>query len=166
PLGDDPAASALVLERGGLRATMFRVDHRPVEPAVGYRFDYRGRSVVISGDTRKSDSLIQHARDADLLIHEALQPAMMERVATVARELGRTRVAKLATDTISYHTSPVEAAAVAREAGVRHLVLTHLVPGPPNFLARRMFTQGMTAVYSGEITVGEDGMRFTLPPAS
>jgi ribonuclease Z len=165
PLDDDPAASAVVLERGGLRVTMFRVDHRPVEPAVGYRFDYRGRSVVVSGDTRKSASVVQHAKDADLLIHEVLQPELIERAAAIAGQLGRARLAKLATDTLSYHTSPREAAEVAREAGVRHLVLTHLVPPPSNFVVRRMFTRGMAAVYPGEITVGEDGMRFALAPA-
>jgi ribonuclease Z len=165
PLDDDPAASAVVLERGGLRVTMFRVDHRPVEPAVGYRFDYHGRSVVVSGDTRKSASLVQHAKDADLLVHEVLQPELIERAVAVARKLGRARLAKLGTDTISYHTSPREVAEVARGAGVRHLVLTHLVPPPANFLIRRMFTRGMAEVYAGEITVGEDGMRFALAPA-
>jgi ribonuclease Z len=149
PLADDAAAAAVVFERNGLRVTMFRVDHRPVEPAVGYRFDYRGRSVVVSGDTRKSASLVQHAKDADLLIHEALQPALMARAADVARGLGRTRLAKLASDTIGYHTSPVDAAVEAREAGVRHLVLTHLVPGPSNVLARRLFTRGMAAEFAG-----------------
>jgi len=165
-LGDDPAASAVVLQRNGLTITMFRVDHRPVEPAVGYRFDYHGRSVVVSGDTKRSDSLVQHAKGADVLIHEALQPAMMTRVASVARTLGRDRLAKMALDTIGYHTSPADAAAVARDAGVHRLVLTHMVPPPNSFLARRLFTQGMGGIFSGEITLGEDGMRIALPPRS
>jgi ribonuclease Z len=165
-LADDPAASAVVFERNGLRVTMFRVDHRPVEPAVGYRFDYRGRSVVVSGDTRKSANLVQHAKGADILVHEALNPAMMTRASRVADSLGRTRLAKLAMDTISYHTSPIEAATEANEAGVQHLVLTHLVPGPSNVLARWLFTRGMRQAFHGQITVGEDGMRFTLPPTT
>ncbi len=166
PLGDDPAASAVVFDRNGLKVTMFRVDHRPVEPAVGYRFDYAGRSVVVSGDTKRSASLIQHAQGADLLIHEALQPAMMARVSGVARGLGRDRLAKMAGDTIGYHTSPADAATVARDARVHHLVLTHLVPPPNNFLTRRLFTRGMGGIFSGETTLGEDGMRFTLAPKS
>ena len=164
-LPDDPAASAVVLERNGLRVTMFRVDHRPVEPAVGYRFEYRGRSVVVSGDTAKSPNLTHHARGADILVHEALQREMIERAAGVAKRIGLERTAKLANDTKSYHTSPVEAAEVARDAGVKHLVLTHLVPGPTNVLIERMFTRGMSDVFAGEITVGADGMRFTLTPA-
>src|SRR6516162_421959 len=63
--------AATVLEGEGLRITAFTVDHAPVTPAYGYRFDYRGRSVVISGDTAKSSNLIRAASDADLLIHEA-----------------------------------------------------------------------------------------------
>jgi len=156
--------AAPVLERDGLRVTMFAVDHAPVVPAVGYRFDFAGRSVVVSGDTRKSASVVANARGADLLVHEALQEGMVGRAAAAARRLGRERVAKLAGDIPGYHTSPVEAAEVAREAGVPHLVLTHLVPAPPNGLARRIFLAGVADVYGGEVTLGADGMRFSLPP--
>jgi ribonuclease Z len=163
-LGEEPDASATAFERGGLRVTMFRVDHAPISPAVGYRFDYRGRSVVVSGDTVKSASVVKHARGADLLIHEALQRDLVARGAAAAERLGRPRLAKLAGDIGGYHTSPVEAAEVAREAGVSELVLTHLVPSPANWLARRMFLRGVPAAFPGKVTLGEDGMRFVLPP--
>ena len=163
-LGAEPTADATVFERGGLRVTMFRVDHAPIDPAVGYRFDYGGRSVVLSGDTRKSASVLEHARGADILIHEALQPDMVLRVPRVAEGLGLTRVAKLAGDIVNYHTSPVEAAEVARDAGVSRLVLTHLVPAPGNVLTRRLFLRGVGDVYTGEVTLGEDGAEFRLPP--
>ncbi len=149
----------------GLRVTAFRVDHAPISPAVGYRFDWGGRSVVVSGDTRKSASLIANARGADLLVHEALQPKLTERGAEIARRLGQARFAKLAGDVSSYHTTPREAAEVAREAGVKHLVLTHLVPGPTNALGERIFLDGAGEIFDGEITLGEDGMRFALAPA-
>ena len=55
---------------------------------------------------------------------------------------------------------------VATAAGVKHLVLTHLVPGPPNFLARRIFMQGVAEAFSGEVTLGEDRMRFELAPVA
>jgi ribonuclease Z len=162
-LPDGPDAAATVLERDGLRITMFRVDHDPVQPAVGYRFDYHGRSVVVSGDTRQSTNLARHAKGADLLVHEALQPALVLRAAAVADRLDRPRVARLARDIPGYHTTPTEAVEIARNAGVDHLVLTHLVPGPPNALARRMFLAGIPSDYAGEITLGEDGMTFHLP---
>jgi ribonuclease Z len=82
----------------------------------------------------------------------------------VAEGLGLTRVAKLAGDIVNYHTSPVEAAEVARDAGVSRLVLTHLVPAPGNVLTRRLFLRGVGDVYTGEVTLGEDGAEFRLPP--
>lgn len=164
-LGAAANADAVVFEKNGLKVTMFRVDHTPVEPAVGYRFDYRGRSVVVSGDTRRSASVAEHARGVDILVHEALQPSMTGRAVAVATRLGMTRLAKLAGDIPGYHTTPAEAAALAQEAGVKHLVLTHLVPGPYNFLARRMFMSGVSEAYKGEVTLGEDGLRFELAPA-
>jgi len=164
-LGPEPDASAVVYDRDGLRVTMFRVDHRPVEPAVGYRFDWKGRAVVFSGDTRKSTSVVEHAKGADLLFHEALDPALVGRAAAAAKRLGLDRMAKLAGDIETYHTSPREAGEVARDAGVPHLVLTHLVPAPRNVLMERSFVHAVhESGYRGETTLGADGMRFALAP--
>jgi ribonuclease Z len=157
-------AASVVFEADGLRITMFRVDHAPVDPAVGYRFDFAGRSVVVSGDTRRSESLIRHAKGADLLVHEALASQLTERAVAAAQRLGMERTAKLAADIPGYHTSPREAGEVAEAAGVAHLVLSHLVPAPRNFLMERAFTGEAQAVFSGKVTIGEDGMRFALPP--
>ncbi|MFM8412067.1 MAG: MBL fold metallo-hydrolase [Alphaproteobacteria bacterium] len=162
----DPTGAVLVLDRGGLVITAFPVDHRPVEPAFGYRFDWRGRSVVVSGDTKKSASLARNARDTDILIHEALVPALILRAADVAEKTGRTRLAKLARDLPGYHTTPVEAAEVARDAGVHHLVFSHVVPPILNRVVRRMFLAGVADVYKGEVTIGEDGMLLRLNPRS
>jgi ribonuclease Z len=165
-LGEAPNADAVVFDRDGLKVTMFRVHHDPVRPAVGYRFDYKGRAVVVSGDTAKTASTAEHAEGADLLIHEALNREMMGRISEVAARVGQPRIGKMAHDTLDYHTSPVEAAELARDAGVHTLVLTHLVPGPRNFLMRRMFLSGVSGVFSGEVVLGEDGTRFDLPPKS
>jgi len=161
-LPDGPTASAVAYDADGLRVTMFRVDHDPVRPAVGYRIDYKGRAVVVSGDTRKSASVVAHAKGADMLFHEAIARDLFGRAATVADGLGRTRIAKLARDATEYHTTPIEAGEVARDAGVRTLVFTHMVPGPPNWLLERRFTAGVRDVFGGEVVAGRDGMRFTL----
>jgi ribonuclease Z len=163
-LGPEPDASAVVFDQDGLRVTMFRVDHEPVVPAVGYRFDWKGRSVVVSGDTKRSASLIEHAQGADLLIHEALEPSLTGRAVAAAKRVGNERLAKLAGDIPTYHASPAEVGEVAHEAGVAHLVFTHMVPGANNALIERAFVRGAKQSYDGEITVGEDGMRFSLPP--
>jgi ribonuclease Z len=159
-----PDASAVVFDRDGLRVTMFRVDHQPVAAAVGYRFDWAGRALVVSGDTRRSASLIAHARGADLLVHESLDPVLVGRAAAGASRLGMDRVAKLAGDIPSYHTTPREAGEVAAEAGVAHLVLTHLVPPPRNWIVTRDFEQAAREAITGQVTVGQDGMRFSLAP--
>lgn len=162
---DDPAAAATVLDRDGLRVRMFRVDHPSVEMAVGYRFDFRGRAVVISGDTTAATALARHAHGADILIHEALQPDLVDRVGRVARRTGRSRLADMLDDGLTYHTSPRDAAVVAERAGVRTLVLSHLIPSPNNVLLRRQFVAGLAEVFGGEVVVGRDGQRFSLPPA-
>ena len=61
----------VVYERGGVKITAFEVDHAPIKPAFGFRIDYGGRSVVLSGDTRLSENLIRHAQAVDLLVHES-----------------------------------------------------------------------------------------------
>lgn len=153
-----------VFERNGLKIGAFRVEHAPVDAAVGYRIEYAGRVVVISGDTVKSDAVIRNARGADILIHEALAAHMTERAAARARELGMTRLGKLASDVRDYHTTPVQAAEVAQAAGVKELVLSHIFPPIPNRLAERLLLQGTAAAFGGKIVLGEDGMRFDLAP--
>jgi len=157
-----PDDVAVVFDADGLRVTAFAVDHAPVTPAYGYRFDYHGRSVVVSGDTRKSANLIRHAKGADLLVHEALAVRILEPVSAYARSQGLSRWAKLTADIVTYHTSPVEAAEAAKEAGVRMLALTHIVPPLPNFIARHIFLEGVSAAWDGEVVLGQDRQHFDL----
>lgn len=153
-----------VFEQDGLRVSAFRVEHEPVDIALGYRIEYRGRVVVVSGDTKKSAAVIHNAKSADLLVHEALATHLTGRASARAKELGLTRVAKLADDVGNYHTTPVEAAEVAAEAGAKQLLITHVFPPLANAVARRLFMQGTADAFSGPITLGEDGTRITLDP--
>ena len=151
-----------VLDEDGLRVSAFAVDHGPVHPAVGYRFDYQGRSVVVSGDTSKSANLTHFAKGADLLVHEGLAPHLVALMTDAAHHLGRSNIEKISRDILSYHTSPVEAAEVARDAGVGMLVFTHLIPPLPNAAIEALFLKGVSDVWSGPVVVGRDGMTFTL----
>jgi ribonuclease Z len=160
------AGAAPVLDKGGLRVTAIRVDHEPVEPAFGYRFDYGGRAVVVSGDTARSENLARHARGADLLIHDVLAAHLIESLSGFVAERGEERLAKLMNDIIDYHASPADAAFVAAESGVGALVFTHLVPPVPSLLASRIFMHGLEDTSSLEVVLGQDGMHFTLPPDS
>lgn len=162
-----PADGAMTqaLRDGELVVRAFRVTHTPVEPAVGYRFDYKGRSLVISGDTVKDAQLIAAARGADLLAHEAQNQEIVARMHSVATELGRARYAKVMADIPTYHTSPVEAAEAANAAGVGTLLLYHLTPPPPNRVAEWAFMRGVAAVRKDGVTLARDGMLIELPLA-
>jgi len=129
-----------------VKITAFLEDHRPVEPAFGYRFDSRGKSVVISGDTRPNENLIRYAKDADVLVQEAYLPEHFDRVdpPEVAAKLKH------------YHTSAEEAGQIAAKASVKLLVLTHLVPGD----ADATFLERAGKYFHGKIVVGHDLMRF------
>ncbi|MEE2677838.1 MAG: MBL fold metallo-hydrolase [Myxococcota bacterium] len=154
-----------ILEKNGLVVTAFAVDHRPVEPAVGYRFDYKGRSVVISGDTDQSANLERNAQGADLLIHEVLLKELLERMSGALGEAGHRRLEKLSADVVDYHTSPAEAVESANQAGVDTVVFTHLVPPVPGPMRSWLFTN---EIDPGEVdvVVGEDGMLIRLPVGS
>jgi len=152
----------VVLELDGLKVTAFRVNHAPVEPAVGYRFDYQGRSIVLSGDTTPVASLVQAAKGADILVHEALQPNLLVHIRDQldARKMGS--LAHVMRDIITYHTTPEQAAQQAAAAGVKQLILNHIVPPLPFKFAYPAFLGDAADYYKGPITVGEDGMLFSL----
>ncbi|SKB34284.1 MBL fold metallo-hydrolase [Sphingopyxis flava] len=158
-----PEAPRLVYEADGLRVTAFPVDHRPVQPAVGYRFDYKGRSVVISGDTAPSASVEAAAKGADLLIHEALQPEMVEMLSRQLTAAGRPMTGQIMHDILDYHASPAQAADCARRAGVKMLVLSHIVPPLPSRAFYPAFLGRAADHFGGPTIVGEDGQFFSLP---
>jgi ribonuclease Z len=168
PPGALPCAGGYspVLEENGLKVTAFTVDHAPVAPAFGYRFDYKGRSVVISGDTIKCANLVNAARGADVLINEAQSAQIVKMIQRAAERHGNARIAKIMHDIRRYHTTPAEAAAEANQAGVQLLVLSHIGPPTPNFFARWAFMRGVAAVRPHGVVMGYDGMLLTLPAAS
>jgi ribonuclease Z len=153
----------VVLDAGGLKITAFRVDHAPIEPAVGYRFDYKGRSAVISGDTKKTASLVAAAAGADLLIHEALQPAMVGLLQAEFEHKHMPNMGHVMHDILNYHTTPEEAAQEAQAAKVQQLVFNHIVPPLPVSYAYPAFVGDAGQFFKGPMTVGEDGMLFSLP---
>ncbi|GAA3777197.1 MBL fold metallo-hydrolase [Microbacterium kribbense] len=115
-----------VYEDDVVRVSAVLVKHAPMTPAFGYRFDAEGGSVVISGDTARSDNVARLAAGADLLLHEAVDFGWVERRYQEQRDLS----AKATRDHhYAAHTSPREAIELANDAGVRQLALHHLAPG-------------------------------------
>ena len=146
-----------------LTITAIEVDHAPISPAYGYRFDYKGRSVVVSGDTVKSPALIEASKGADVLFHEAQSNDMVGRIGRAAAAADRPRVAKIMSDIPDYHTTPVEAAEAANEAGVKLLVLYPLTPPPPLSIVERIFVRGVSDVREDPWVVADDGLLVELP---
>ena len=147
----------VIYEHRGLKVTAFEVDHMPVDietrelldfwgETFGYRFDYLGRSLVLSGDTRPSDNLVEHSRGVDVLVHEAQYPSP-----------GASAEAKLANVSLSVHTEPKDAGVIFERAKPRMAVYSHLIPPQVTAEALKAATP-----YDGPLTVAHDLMMITI----
>ena len=159
-----PDGIATVFDRNGFKVQAFGVNHDPIKPAYGYRIEYGGRAVVISGDTVKSENLARYAAGADILIHEALSKVLIAQGAAALAAAGQTRRSQMARDVLTYHSSPVDAAETAEAAKVDTLVLSHIIPQLPNEATEQVFLKGVSDAFHGKVVLGKDGMRFDLPP--
>jgi ribonuclease Z len=153
-------SNPVIINENGLKVTAFKVMHDPVDPSVGYRFDYKGRSLVISGDTAYSENLITNSKDADVLFHEAQANHQLD----IMKEAlaGNKGLVKVLDDIVTYHTTPVEAAQAANLANVDHLMFYHLTPAPRNKMMERMFFRGVNEVRK-DWSATEDGTMVVLP---
>jgi ribonuclease Z len=145
-------AQGVVYVKNGVKVTAFDVDHGDlIKPALGYRIDYAGHAVVLSGDTRVSENLIRYAAGADVLFHEvaAARPETMQRSEAARRIIG-------------HHTTPEQAGSVFDRVRPRLAVYTHIVllatePDIPPPTVADLLT-GTRLHYAGPFEVGEDLM--------
>lgn len=157
---------ALVYKDADVTVTAFKVHHDPITPAVGYRFDMGGRSVVVTGDTTPTPKLVEMSKAADVLVTEAMSMRMMKDLKAAAIDAGAVRQAKLFGDVTTYHTDVVDAAKEANAAGVKLLVFSHLAPAIPQPVLEKLFFEGVAAVRDPKTSVvGFDGLRIDLPYA-
>jgi ribonuclease Z len=168
--GEDPERkhdrTVVAFQDGDLTVTAIEVNHEPISPAYGYRFDYKGRSIVISGDTAKHLPLAKAAEGADVLFHEAQAQHMVKALHDAAVEKGNTRLARLFHDIQSYHSSGVEAAEIGNTAHVKLLVLYHFTPPLVNFVAQKIFVRGIAEARQGDWLLSHDGTLVELPVGS
>ena len=144
-----------VMQDERVKVTAALVEHPPVTPAFAYRFDGPDRAIVFSGDTNKSDNLVRLARGADVLVHEAMYlPAVDRLVARVPQ------AATLKKHLIDSHTSAEDAGRVAAAAGVKTLVLSHLVPADDPLVTDQMWLDAARPHFAGEILVARDGLEL------
>ncbi len=155
-----------VWNENGVVVKAFKNDHYDVEISCGYRVEYAGRAIVLSGDTIYSEHVIENSIGAALLIHEATNKAMAERAACLAATLlgpqGQSTALRIRR-AIEHHIDTSEVAEVAALAGVQSLILTHIIPPIPESFSNA-FMEGMDAIYAGPIVVAKDGDSFYLPP--
>lgn len=157
--------TTLAYQDGDLKVTAIEINHTPVRPAYGYRFDYRGRSLVVSGDTAYHPPLAAAAQGADILFHESNSSHILGLLRTAGEHLpGIERINVINHDVNDYHATPVQAAQIANDAGVRLLALYHVMPPvPPVPLIGKAWFRGVDEVRPDGVIVTRDGMLFTLP---
>ncbi len=137
-----------VYNKEGVVVTAFLVEHKIIEPAFGYRVDYDGRSVVISGDTVYSENLIKHSEGADLLIHEVVVVPEGEEVSAMVKQVQ------------SIHTSPEEVGNIFDQVRPKLGVYSHIV----QFLGATDddLVKGTRKTYDGAFKVGQDMDTFEI----
>ena len=160
----DPNERKLVFDKNDLKVYAFVVDHPPIKPAIGYRIEFKDKIVAITGDTIKTENLVKHCKDADILFSEAISYDMLKPVIAGAKSRNLNRIAKIMTDIQEYHMEPIVAAELAKEANVKKIVYVHIVPPLTNKLAEETYLKGVSDVFNGEIVLGEDNMKFRLDP--
>jgi ribonuclease BN (tRNA processing enzyme) len=145
----------LVMQNADVKVTAARVRHPPIVHAYAYRFDAADRSIVISGDTAYSPELVALARGADVLVHETMHlgglESLLKRVPNAAT---------LREHLHASHTVTEDIGRVAAAAGVKTLVLSHLVPPDDDSISDDMWMEGVRKHYGGQIIVGRDLMEI------
>lgn len=156
------AEGTVVYARGGLTVRAYAVDHSPVSPALGYRVEFGGRAVAISGDTIDTPGLRALAAGADVLVSEVMDRGLILDAACAFDRLNDPRNAKLLRDIRTYHVGVDAVGQVAAQAGVGTLVLTHQVPAVPAAQAELLFGGAISSSFDGEVVVAEDGSRIRV----
>lgn len=146
-------APGLVYQDDSVKVTAALADHAPFEVALAYRFDTAERSIVISGDTAPSDSVAALAKGADVLVHEAMY------VPGIDRMLAKRPYVPpgLRNFLLKGHTSAEDAGRIAAKAGVKTLVLSHLLPGDES-IDGSIWAAEARRHFGGDIVVGKDKM--------
>jgi ribonuclease Z len=161
---DPGPEGSVVYEEDGVTVTAYRVDHSPVLPALGYRIDFAGSSVVISGDTIDTEGLRNMSEGADVLVSDIMNKSYVEEAECALRRLGEDSNAVILKDIRTYHIDVEELAELAEDARVSTLVLTHQVPALDDDTQIGLVFRGpIAAIYTGELVVAVDGTSIRLP---
>lgn len=136
-----------VMENDDMKVTAILVEHPPVYPAFAFRFDTEDGSVVFSGDTTANENLVRLAKDADILVHEVIALDWIASLNVPDSLLNHLAASHTDVDTVG---------ALAEQAGVRTLVLNHLVPGDPAAVKDSTWKKRAQKGFTGRVIVGND----------
>jgi ribonuclease BN (tRNA processing enzyme) len=145
------AEPGIVMQNADVKVTSARVRHPPIVHAYAYRFDAADRAIVISGDTTYSPELIALAKGADVLVSEVMHLAGLENLLKKVPNAATLREHLLASHIVTEDLGKLAAA-----AGVKTLVLSHLVPPDDNSITDDMWMEGVRKHYAGQVIVGRD----------
>lgn len=151
----------VIFQQDGITITAFDVDHEPIEPAVGYAIAYKGRKVVLSGDTKRNALVEEIAQGCDLLIHEVMLMSFQQKLEEELENAGMERNAIIVHDIQDYHTDAKEVAELAQHANVKKLVLHHLAPVPDNRIVKDLYMEELKA-FEGPTHLAKDGDVFIV----
>ena len=146
----------------GLEILPFVVDHYPVNSAFGFKISYKGRTVVISGDTINDGSVQKYSKDVDLLVHSAISIDLTERFRDIAP---LPQLDEILFDIQDYHTTIKEAGEIARDANVDQLIIYHAIPTPRNKIMEDVFFRPLDGVFD-KYMLSDDGTRLIMPVGS
>ncbi len=145
----------IVFDRNGVRVTAFRVKHANLKDAFGFRVDYRGHAVVISGDMAPNENFIKYAQGADVVIHEVgvARPELLEKDAGVRHMLE------------THHSSPEDAARDFARIKPKLAVYTHYTRPRRDDIPEVSIAEIISrtrAIYAGPLEAGEDLMSISI----
>jgi ribonuclease BN (tRNA processing enzyme) len=146
-----------VMEEDGLAVSALRVDHPPVTECYALRFAHGGRRIVFSADTAYFPPLADFARGADILVHEAMLEAGVDRLVERTGNGERLKAHLMAS-----HTLAADAGRIATDAGVGHLVLHHLIPADDPEFGEEHWREALRTVWNGPLIVGYDGLTLAI----
>ena len=152
----------VVYDVGGVVARAYEVDHPPVAPSYGYRVEFDGRSVGISGDTIATPGLRALAAGTDVLVSDVMDKGFTLDTSCALERIGDGRNARIFRDIRTYHIGADELAQLSTDAGVGTLMLTHQVPSLPDAQAQQLFGPQIASAFDGELVVANDGSRVGI----
>lgn len=147
---------------GDLTIRAYLAAHDPAKPAVGYRIDYRGRSVVVSGDSLVTAETRTISGGVDLLLHDALSVPIVTELADAAEAAGLDRATKIMRDVLDYHADTDSLLELGQQSDIGMIAFYHLVPVPQNMVMEKVFERGFT----DKFVLAKDGDWFELPVGS